>query len=166
MAFGDLLDQVGGTGRFQIIHVTLLCIPVVLMASHNLLQNFVAAVPPHFCSAHTNLSQSQLSPEETLLLTVPLDQTGKPQRCKRYIAPQWHLLSKNGSSAAREDGDTKDGLDVDLQGCTDGWTYDMTERTSTIISEVGLLILLSFLVYVFLSRVLNCLTCFSVGFGV
>ncbi|XP_039634047.1 solute carrier family 22 member 6 isoform X4 [Perca fluviatilis] len=133
MAFGDLLEQVGSTGRFQILHVTLLCMPVLLMASHNLLQNFVAAVPPHYCNAHTNLSQSQLSPEETLLITVPQDQIGKPQRCQRYVTPQWHLL--NGSSGSGEDGDTKEGLDVDLQGCTDGWSYNMTDMSSTIISD-------------------------------
>ncbi|XP_037604807.1 solute carrier family 22 member 6 [Sebastes umbrosus] len=135
MPFGDLLDQVGGTGRFQILHVTLLCIPVLMMASHNLLQNFVAAVPPHFCSAHTNLSQSQLSPEEMLLVTVPLDQKGKPERCRRYVAPQWYLLTKNGTSSSGEAGDTEDGLDVGLQECTDGWSYNMTERSSTIISD-------------------------------
>ncbi|XP_042355759.1 solute carrier family 22 member 6 [Plectropomus leopardus] len=130
MAFGDLLEQAGGTGRFQILHVVLLCIPVLMMASHNLLQNFVAAVPPHFCSAHTNLSQSKLSPEETLLVTVPLDQTGKPQRCLRYATPQWHLLAKNGTSGSGEDAQ-----DVDLQGCTDGWSYNMTEMSTTIISD-------------------------------
>ncbi|XP_069001692.1 solute carrier family 22 member 6 isoform X1 [Embiotoca jacksoni] len=135
MAFGDLLEQVGSTGRFQILHVTLLCIPVLMMASHNLLQNFVAAVPPHFCSAHSNLSQSQLSPEETLLITVPLDQTGRPHKCQRYSAPQWHLLAKNGSSSSGGWGEIEEGLDVDLQECTDGWSYNMTERSSTIISD-------------------------------
>ncbi|XP_067464155.1 solute carrier family 22 member 6 [Thunnus thynnus] len=135
MAFGDLLEQVGSTGRFQILHVTLLCIPVLMMASHNLLQNFVAAVPPHYCSAHTNLTQSQLSLEEALLITVPLDQKGKPQKCQRYVAPQWHLLDKNGTSKSKEQGDTSDGFDADLQGCTDGWSYNMTEMSSTIISD-------------------------------
>ncbi|XP_053187674.1 solute carrier family 22 member 6 [Scomber japonicus] len=135
MAFGDLLEQVGSTGRFQILHVTLLCIPVLMMASHNLLQNFVAAVPSHYCSTHTNLTQSELSPEETLLITVPLDQKGKPERCQRYIVPQWHLLDKNGTSMSREQGDIEDGFAVDLQGCTDGWSYNMTEMSSTIISD-------------------------------
>ncbi|XP_035521887.1 solute carrier family 22 member 6 [Morone saxatilis] len=135
MAFGDLLEIVGSTGRFQILHVTLLCIPVLLMASHNLLQNFVASVPRHYCNAHANLSQFQLSPEETLLITVPLDQTGKPLRCQRYVTPQWHLLTKNGTSSSAEPGNTKNDLDVDLQGCTEGWSYNMTERSSTIISD-------------------------------
>lgn len=146
MAFGDLLEQVGSTGRFQILHVTLLCIPVLMMASHNLLQNFVAAVPPHYCSAHKNLSQSQLSPEETLLITVPVEQTGRPQRCQRYVAPQWHLLAKNGSFTSQQQGDTQDGLEADLQGCEDGWSYNMTEMSSTIITDVRLIYSLSLIV--------------------
>ncbi|XP_019728819.1 solute carrier family 22 member 6 [Hippocampus comes] len=133
MAFGDLLEQVGSTGRFQVLHVTLLCTPVLLMASHNMLQNFVAAVPPHYCSAHANLSQLKLSPQEILTVTVPLDQTGKHQSCQRYVAPQWHLLGKNGTleQEAPEDIDAE----ISLQGCTDGWSYNMTGMTSTIIAE-------------------------------
>ncbi|XP_034539647.1 solute carrier family 22 member 6 [Notolabrus celidotus] len=137
MAFGDLLEQVGSTGRFQFLHVTLLITPVLLMASHNLLQNFVAAVPAHYCSAHTNLSQSQLSPEQMLLVTVPLDQTGKPERCQRYVTPQWHLAAENNTSGFSEK-DLYDVGDADLQGCTDGWSYNMTEHGSTIISDFHL----------------------------
>ncbi|KAJ4929979.1 hypothetical protein JOQ06_001420 [Pogonophryne albipinna] len=138
MGFEELLEQVGSTGRFQVLQTTLLFIPVMFMASHNLLQNFVALVPPHFCNAHTNLSQSQMSAEEALLVTVPLDQTGKPERCLRYAAPQWHLLTKNRSSSSGKEGDTNAGLDVDLQGCSDGWTYNMTHMKSTIISDWNL----------------------------
>ncbi|XP_077403600.1 solute carrier family 22 member 6 [Vanacampus margaritifer] len=133
MPFGDLLEQVGSTGRFQIVHVTLLCIPVLLMASHNLLQNFVAAVPPHHCSAHANISQLQLSPQEILTVTVPLDQTGKHQSCQRYVAPQWHLLDKNGT--LKQEGLEEYDLEASLQECTDGWSYNMTGMTSSIIAE-------------------------------
>ncbi|KAF7205738.1 solute carrier family 22 member 6 [Nothobranchius furzeri] len=128
MAFADLLEQVGSTGRFQVLHVTLLSIPILMMASHNLLQNFVALVPPHHCSAHTNLSWFQLSPEETLQISVPLDPAGRPQRCQRYVTPQWHLLNYNGSSA-------EEGSDGVLQECMDGWSYNLTVMTSTIISD-------------------------------
>ncbi|XP_017273509.1 solute carrier family 22 member 6-like isoform X2 [Kryptolebias marmoratus] len=135
MAFADLLEQVGSMGRFQVLHVTLLCLPLLLLTSHNLLQNFVAMVPPHHCSPHSNLSWSQLDPEQLLLVTVPLDPAGKPQRCQRYATPQWHLVDRNGSSAVEERAEDEEGLDVALQGCTDGWSYNMTERTSTIISD-------------------------------
>lgn len=142
MAFGDLLDMVGSTGRFQIIHVTLLCLPVLMMASQNLLQNFVAAVPPHHCSAHPNVSALALSAEEKLLVSVPLDLAAKPLKCQRYGAPQWHLLARNGSSAEsseEEDYSHSKQTNVDLEECVDGWSYSMTERSSTIVSDVGLL---------------------------
>ncbi|XP_038821585.1 solute carrier family 22 member 6 [Salvelinus namaycush] len=140
MAFGDLLEQVGSTGRFQVLHVTLLCMPILMMASHNLLQNFVALVPPHHCSVHRNLSLSSLSPEQVLLLTVPQDiKNSRPERCLRYAAPQWQLLSENGTYSPKVErdssNDTDDLLDAELQGCKDGWEYSMTEMSSTIISE-------------------------------
>ncbi|KAG7515260.1 hypothetical protein JOB18_003823 [Solea senegalensis] len=135
MAFSDLLEQVGSTGRFQVLHVVLLCVPVLMMASHNLLQNFVAAVPFHHCRAQPNVSQSQLSPEEMLLITGPLDQAGRPHKCQRYVAPQWHLLANNGTFSSGDLRETEDDLEVGLQGCDDGWSYNMTAMTSTIISE-------------------------------
>lgn len=128
MGFGDLLETVGSTGRFQIVHCTLLALPVMMMASHNILQNFVAYVPNHHCTPPSNVSRSLLSQEETLLVTVPLDDKGKPHRCQRYASPQWHLLDKNSTAV-------EEAFTGELQDCTDGWTYNMTERTSSIIAE-------------------------------
>lgn len=137
MAFDDLLDQVGGTGRFQAVQVTLLCLPLAIAACHMMMQNFVAFVPPHYCSAHRNQSAlSRLSPEESLLVTVPLDQEGRPQRCQRYASPQLGLLVGNRTSRPEEEKDWESDDGSELQGCTDGWTYNMTEMSSTIISEV------------------------------
>ncbi|KAG9340134.1 hypothetical protein JZ751_021853, partial [Albula glossodonta] len=137
MAFADVLEQVGSTGRFQVLHVTLLCIPILMMASHNLLQNFVAAVPPHHCRAPTNFSLSHLDPQVALLLTVPRDSDGQLSKCQRYSNPQWHLLARNSTSeetggAAQS---TADPFTADLEGCKEGWEYNMTSMPSTIISE-------------------------------
>ncbi|KAF4077332.1 hypothetical protein AMELA_G00206900 [Ameiurus melas] len=128
MVFADLLEQVGSTGRFQLVHVTLLSVPILMMASHNLLQNFVAAVPPHHCTTHTNLSDSALGPAETLLLSVPLDGQGKLERCRRYVEPQWDLLGKNNSEDLEKN-------EIEMEGCVDGWTYNKTDMGSTIITE-------------------------------
>ncbi|MCJ8740693.1 hypothetical protein PDJAM_G00062000 [Pangasius djambal] len=128
MVFADLLEQVGSTGRFQVVHVTLLAVPILMMASHNLLQNFVAAVPPHHCTVHANLSDPTIGPGETLLLSVPLDGQGKLERCRRYVQPQWDLLSKNSS----EDLEKKE---IEMEGCVDGWSYNKTDMSSTIITE-------------------------------
>ncbi|XP_051532863.1 solute carrier family 22 member 6 [Myxocyprinus asiaticus] len=131
MAFADLLEQVGSTGRFQVLHVTLLSMPILMMASHNLLQNFVAAVPPHHCAPHANISMSSLDTGDVLLATVPLDQKGKPERCRRYAHPQWQLLSSNSS----EDFWEEEVEEIETQGCEDGWNYNITEMSSTIITE-------------------------------
>ncbi|XP_059912661.1 solute carrier family 22 member 6-like [Gadus macrocephalus] len=133
MVFADLLEQVGSTGRFQVVHTTLLCLPILMMASQNILQNFVAAVPPHFCSAHTNLSAStRMSAAEKLHITVPIDANGSPEKCRRYESPQWHLLANNGSTDPEV---WEDSEQAALRGCDDGWTYDERERSSSIISE-------------------------------
>ncbi|XP_056451272.1 solute carrier family 22 member 6-like isoform X1 [Gadus chalcogrammus] len=133
MVFADLLEQVGSTGRFQVVHTTLLCLPILMMASQNILQNFVAAVPPHFCSAHTNLSAStRMGAAEKLRITVPIDANGSPEKCRRYESPQWHLLANNGSTDPEV---WEDSEQAALRGCDDGWTYDERERSSSIISE-------------------------------
>ncbi|XP_052393291.1 solute carrier family 22 member 6-like [Carassius gibelio] len=131
MAFSDLLEQVGGTGRFQILHVTLLSMPILMMASHNLLQNFVAAVPPHHCAPHANLSTLSMGAGDVLLATVPLGQNGKPERCRRYVHPQWQLLSSNSSESLWDEGLEE----IVTQSCEDGWHYNETEMSSTIITE-------------------------------
>ncbi|XP_023680567.2 solute carrier family 22 member 6 isoform X2 [Paramormyrops kingsleyae] len=129
MAFADLLELVGSTGRFQIIHVTLLSLPILMMASHNLLQNFVALVPPHHCRAPKNFSAPRLDPSQAVRLFVPLEADGQLSKCRRYATPQFHLQTSNASSR------TADTPSKDLQGCEDGWDYDTSEMSSTIISE-------------------------------
>uniref|UniRef100_A0A3Q0T095 Organic anion transporter X n=1 Tax=Amphilophus citrinellus TaxID=61819 RepID=A0A3Q0T095_AMPCI len=72
---GFLCIIVGGFGRYQWIHVTLISLPGLLMASQNLLNNFVSGVPAHYCSLPANHSLSNLS----------------------YVTPQWQLLASNSS---------------------------------------------------------------------
>lgn len=131
MAFADLLEQVGSTGRFQVLHVTLLSMPILMMASHNLLQNFVAAVPPHHCAPHANLTLSSMSADDVLMATVPLDSNGKLDRCKRYVHTQWQFLKGNASEELWEDNVEEQ----EIQGCEDGWYYNTSEMSSTIITE-------------------------------
>ncbi|XP_029467965.1 solute carrier family 22 member 6-B-like isoform X2 [Rhinatrema bivittatum] len=132
MAFADLLEQIGGMGRFQIINVFLLCVPILMMASHNLLQNFTAAVPRHHCRPHftDNTSASWVSGQETVELVrafVPPDRNQKPERCLRYTTAQWWLLVPNAT--------VDNATEMDTEPCEDGWTYDRSEFSSTIITE-------------------------------
>lgn len=137
MTFAELLDQLGGTGRFQVLHVALLVIPLLLTSTHNLLQNFSAAIPEHHCQIrllgndthqHTNRTLDPSAEEDLLWISIPKDQAGKLDKCRRFVSPQWHLLHANATSANWTQADT--------EPCHDGWSYDRSVFTNTIIMEV------------------------------
>ncbi|XP_076971870.1 LOW QUALITY PROTEIN: solute carrier family 22 member 20-like [Tamandua tetradactyla] len=126
MAFTDLLDALGGVGRFQLLHTALLLLPCSLLACHNFLQNFTAAAPPHRCRGPANQSAGPTGHSSAWLrATVPLDRLGAPEPCRRFTEPQWALLNPNTSSVPG----------AATEGCKDGWVYDHTVFPSTIVTE-------------------------------
>ncbi|KAG9475516.1 hypothetical protein GDO78_003752, partial [Eleutherodactylus coqui] len=126
MGFADLLDRTGGMGRFQITQVALLCIPILLMASHNLLQNFTAAIPNHWCKINdTEILNS--SKEGWVSLFSPLDNDGRPQPCLEFVEIQWRPAGYNVTAHNSTDAATR--------SCTMGWEYDREDYTSTIITQ-------------------------------
>lgn len=141
MGFADLLNEVGGFGRFQWIHITLLSIPGLLMASQNLMNNFAAGMPGHHCNIPNrtsiarshNISLSEVDDRQLLRAFIPVDATGeKLSKCTRYVEAQWHLLEGNVSAV----GPQGNGTEPETEMCLDGWTYDRTEFLETIVSEV------------------------------
>lgn len=133
MGFADLLDEVGGLGRFQLIHITLLSIPGLLMASQNLLNNFTAGIPAHHCSVPNMTSAFNLSvpeeDEESLLRAFIPEDESQLSKCSRFVQPQWHLITANHTHTGNLTG-------METESCVDGWTYKRTEFISTIVSEV------------------------------
>nr|XP_055170998.1 solute carrier family 22 member 6 isoform X3 [Nyctereutes procyonoides] len=123
MAFNDLLQQVGGVGRFQQIQVTLVVLPLLLMASHNTLQNFTAAIPTHHCRPPAN---ANLSTDGELEAWLPRDRQGQPESCLHYTIPQQGPPFPNGTDA-NSTGAT--------EPCTNGWIYDNSTFPSTIVTE-------------------------------
>lgn len=121
MAFNDLLQQLGGIGRFQQIQVTLLLLPMLLMASHNTLQNFTAAIPTHHCRppADANLSKEGEA-------WLPRDRQGQPESCLQFSSPQQGPPFPNGTET--------DGVGA-TEPCTNGWIYDNSTFPSTIVTE-------------------------------
>ncbi|XP_043827240.1 steroid transmembrane transporter SLC22A24-like [Dromiciops gliroides] len=134
MAFEDLLPVVGEKGRFQILQVFYFGISYVFVGCHYLLENFTAFVPEHRCwtplldntSALLNVS-GNLNFSSLLKLSIPLDSNGKLEKCCRFFWPQGQplLVNVTGQNLSQ----------LEMQPCVDGWTYDQSIITSSIVTE-------------------------------
>ncbi|KAL8184142.1 UNVERIFIED_CONTAM: hypothetical protein K2H54_007547 [Gekko kuhli] len=132
MSFAELLEHVGGMGRFQITFLVLLALPVFMMASHNLLQNFTAATPEHHCFVHHDAiyENQSLTYEDLIKVSIPIDKKQQREECLRFVNLQWWLLNPNTTSVNR--------TEMETELCSDGWMYNRSIFPSTIVTEWNL----------------------------
>ncbi|XP_067328516.1 solute carrier family 22 member 6-A-like [Anolis sagrei] len=129
MAFAQLLDQVGSMGRFQVLNVLMLCFPTLFMATHNLLQNFTAAVPGHHCriSANFTCGDNATGNLDCRHLFIPTDGKRMLQKCRRFVTIQWQALDPNFTGL--------EGMESQEEPCLDGWVYEEEVFASTVVTE-------------------------------
>ncbi|XP_039910293.1 solute carrier family 22 member 6-like isoform X2 [Hirundo rustica] len=131
MSFVELLARLGGMGRFQVTYVAALAVPLLMLASHNLLQNFTAGVPEHHCRPRP--AANATAADVPLAVSIPWDaHRRRPQSCRRFVEPQWHLLDANGSAGAAANGTDAEAA---TEPCRDGWTYLDGIFSDTIVTE-------------------------------
>ncbi|XP_036908977.1 solute carrier family 22 member 12 isoform X2 [Sturnira hondurensis] len=134
MAFSELLDQVGSLGWFQGLQTVALVVPIMWLNTHSLVENFSGAVPSHRCWApllDNSTAQASgleaLGPEALLAVSIPLGPNHGPHQCRRFRHPQWQLLDPNATATNWSEAAT--------EPCVDGWVYDHSTFTSTIVAE-------------------------------
>lgn len=135
MAFSELLQHAGNFGRFQITLAVFTTSLILLFSTHNFVENFSGAIPAHRCYTHLldNItSESKLSrnltTEELLRISIPMDANNKQEQCRRFRQTQWQLLNSS-------DGATNN-TELQTEPCLDGWIYDRSMFASTIVTEV------------------------------
>ncbi|CAJ1052324.1 solute carrier family 22 member 7-like [Xyrichtys novacula] len=127
MKFEDVLAEVNGFGKFQIRTVLLTVIPRISLPLHFLLNNFIAAIPPHHCDISSlddggifrNLSQA-----ERLVVSIPVQEDGTKSSCQMFTEPQYHLLLNSSNIT-----------ELQTVPCQDGWVYDNSTFKSTLASD-------------------------------
>lgn len=131
MKFENILEEINGFGRYQLLLVFLTCLPRIILPCHFLLNIFIAAVPPHHCdisSLDKEQSFRNLSQEQKLRTSIPGTGDGNLENCEMFAEPQFHLLANTSVDGSVEEPSTV--------GCQDGWVYDHSTFSSTITSEV------------------------------
>uniref|UniRef100_UPI0035B6AC37 Solute carrier family 22 member 12 n=1 Tax=Homo sapiens TaxID=9606 RepID=UPI0035B6AC37 len=132
--FSELLDLVGGLGRFQVLQTMALMVSIMWLCTQSMLENFSAAVPSHRCWAplldNSTAVSTSLSPEALLAISIPPGPNQRPHQCRRFRQPQWQLLDPNATATSWSEADT--------EPCVDGWVYDRSIFTSTIVAKWNL----------------------------
>lgn len=127
MKFENILADINGFGRFQIMIIVINFIGRFTLPCHFMLNNFIAAVPDHHCD-FSSLDDGglfmNLSHAERLVVSIPVQEDGTPSSCYMFAEPQYHLLLNLSNIT--------DGPTVP---CQNGWVYDNTTFKSTLTSQ-------------------------------
>ena len=142
MQFEEIVQKLGGFGRYQRRMYFLLCLIAIPNAWHAIGSVFLAATTDHWCSVPsvpgfncTDLDIECLEAKKNL--TIPYDNSEKAYyQCSRYNDSDIDL-DVNVYSVALNDNDTGVTLQKRTVGCDNGWEYDHSQFKSTTVQTVS-----------------------------
>ncbi|XP_012705248.2 solute carrier family 22 member 7 [Fundulus heteroclitus] len=127
MKFDNVLSEINGFGKFQVRLFLIQMLSLITLPCHFLLNNFMAAVPPHHC----NISALEdggvfgnLTLHQKLSVSIPTERDGTLSSCQMFATPQYEYLS--GSNSSQE---------ASLVKCQSGWVYDNSTFKATLVTE-------------------------------
>ncbi|XP_077193005.1 solute carrier family 22 member 7-like isoform X2 [Paroedura picta] len=126
MKFEELLLEVGGFGKYQMLVYLMLCLPRLVIPMHFLLHNFISASPSHHCIIPNFTGISNLSQDKIFLTRLPRAPDGALSSCKMFSSPQYQLRVNSS-----QDMDNTSSI----QSCQQGWVYDHSQYVSTTATE-------------------------------
>uniref|UniRef100_H0V7T9 Major facilitator superfamily (MFS) profile domain-containing protein n=2 Tax=Cavia porcellus TaxID=10141 RepID=H0V7T9_CAVPO len=126
--FGQILSEIGDFGRFQVRLLIMVSVPHLLYSFYIFGQVFIVLDEPHHCSvAWVQNKTLNLSAEEQLNLSVPLDAEGQPESCLMFRPPP--------DTASLED--ILSHHFNETQPCETGWDYP-EHRAPSLLNEFNL----------------------------
>ncbi|XP_078799606.1 solute carrier family 22 member 7 isoform X1 [Oryzias latipes] len=127
MNFDDILSEINGFGKFQIVLFLIQVLSRISLPCHFLLSNFIAAVPPHHCDIRGIEDGGlfgNLTFNQKVIVGIPTERDGAPSSCLMFTNPQYQYLFSSNTS--EETYPVK---------CQNGWVYDKSIFRSTLATE-------------------------------
>ncbi|XP_052009344.1 solute carrier family 22 member 7-like [Xyrauchen texanus] len=127
MKFEDLLTEINGFGRFQMMIICINFIGRFTIPCHFLLSNFIAAIPSHHCDISPLDTAGifwNLSQEQRLTVSIPAQEDETPASCLMFSQPQFHLLTNSTNTK-----------ELPVVQCQNGWEYDNSTFISTLATQ-------------------------------
>ncbi|RXN14081.1 solute carrier family 22 member 6-A-like protein [Labeo rohita] len=116
MNFDEVLDRIGGFGRFQKTLYVWICLPQIFLAFHMLVSVFTGAVPPHLCRSALPMGDGD-GPSLGFNFSIAPGESCKPFQSQLNHTP---AITEHSSTS---------------NGCTGGWEFSKEVFLSTIVTE-------------------------------